>query len=140
MDTVHQLQHSGEHVSIVERDFPSLTEVDAKLIKLAKEIKACVVTIDYNLNKVAQIQGVAVMNLNELGHAMKMAVVPGETLRVRILREGKEERQGVAYLEDGTMVVVEGSGGHVGEDVDAEVTSILQNPSGKMVFARMVSS
>lgn len=140
LDTVHQLQHSGEHVSIVERDFPSVAEVDAKLIKLAKETKACVVTIDYNLNKVAQIQGVAVLNLNELGHAMKMAVVPGETLHVRVIREGKEEEQGVAYLEDGTMVVVEGGGSRVGDEVDAEVTSILQNPSGKMVFARMVPS
>jgi uncharacterized protein YacL len=140
LDTVHQLQHSGEHVSIVERDFPSLTEVDAKLIKLAKEIKGCIITIDYNLNKVAQIQGVEVINLNELGHAMKMAVIPGETLQVRVLRGGKEEDQGIAYLEDGTMVVVEGGGKRVGEDVQAEVTSILQNPSGKMVFARMVSS
>lgn len=139
LDTVHQLQRSGEHVSIVERDFPSLTEVDAKLIRLAKEIKACILTLDYNLNKVSQIQGVEVLNLNELGHAMKMAVVPGEVLRVRVLREGKEEDQGVAYLEDGTMVVIEGGGKRVGEDVQAEVTSILQNPSGKMVFARMVA-
>lgn len=139
LDTVHQLQHGGEQVSIVERDFPSATEVDAKLIKLAKEIKGCILTIDYNLKKVSQIQGVEVLNLNELGHAMKMAVVPGETLRVRVLREGKEQDQGVAYLEDGTMVVVEGSGSRVGEDVEAEVTSILQNPSGKMIFARMVS-
>jgi uncharacterized protein YacL len=140
LDTVHQLQHAGEHVSIVERDFPSVADVDTKLIKLAKEIKACILTIDYNLNKVCQIQGVEVLNLNELGHAMKMAVIPGETLRLRVLREGKEEDQGVAYLEDGTMVVIEGGGKRVGDDVQAEVTSILQNPSGKMVFARLVSS
>jgi uncharacterized protein YacL len=140
LDTVHQLQHSGERVTIIERDFPSVGEVDAKLIKLAKEIKACLLTIDYNLNKVCQIQGVDVLNLNELGYAMKMVVIPGETLRVRVLREGKEVDQGVAYLDDGTMVVVEGGGKRVGEEVQAEVTSILQNPSGKMVFARMVSS
>jgi uncharacterized protein YacL len=140
LDTVHQLQSGGEHVSIVERDFPSVADVDTKLIKLAKEIKACILTIDSNLNKVCQIQGVEALNLNELGHAMKMAVIPGETLQVRLLREGKEEDQGVAYLEDGTMVVVEGGGKRVGEEVRAEVTSILQNPTGKMVFARMVSS
>jgi uncharacterized protein YacL len=140
LDTVHQLQHAVERVSIVERDFPSVAEVDAKLIKLAKEIKACILTIDYNLNKVCQIQGVEVLNLNELGYAMKMAVIPGETLKVRVLREGKEEDQGVAYLDDGTMVVVEGGGKRVGEDVQAEVTSVLQNPSGKMVFARLVPS
>ncbi len=140
LDTVYQLQHGGGHVSIVERDFPALAEVDAKLLKLAKEMKACILTTDYNLNKVSQIQGVEVLNLNELGNAMKMAVVPGETLRLRVLREGKESDQGVAYLDDGTMVVIEGGRKRVGEEVLAEVTSILQNPSGKMVFARMVSS
>jgi uncharacterized protein YacL len=140
LDTVHQLQEAGGHVSIVERDFPSLGEVDAKLIKLAKEMKACILTTDYNLNKVSQIQGVEVLNLNELAHTMKVTVIPGETLRVRVLREGKEEDQGVAYLDDGTMVVIEGGRKRVGEEVQAEVTSILQNPTGKMVFARMVSS
>jgi uncharacterized protein YacL len=138
LDTLHQLQHGAGQVSIVERDFPSLAEVDAKLIKLAREMKACILTSDYNLNKVSQIQGVEVLNLNELAHTMKVAVIPGETLRVRILREGKEEDQGVAYLNDGTMVVVEGGRKRVGDEVQAEVTSVLQNPSGKMVFARMV--
>ena len=140
LDTVHQLQEAGGHVSIIERDFPAIGEVDAKLIKLAKEMKACILTTDYNLNKVSQIQGVEVLNLNELAHTMKVTVIPGETLRVRVLREGKEEDQGVAYLEDGTMVVIEGGRRRVGEEVQAEVTSILQNPSGKMIFARMVSS
>lgn len=139
LDTVHQLQHSGSSVSIIERDYPSLAEVDGKLLKLAKEMKACILTIDYNLNKVCQIQGVAAFNLNELGHTMKMAVVPGDVLEVRVLREGKEEDQGVAYLADGTMVVVEGGRRFVGDDVQAEVTSVLQNPSGKMIFTRMVS-
>jgi uncharacterized protein YacL len=140
LDTVHQLQEGGGHISIIERDFPSLADVDAKLIKLAKEMKACILTTDYNLNKVSQIQGVEVLNLNELAHTMKVTVIPGETLRVRVLREGKEEDQGVAYLDDGTMVVIEGGRKRVGEEVQVEVTSILQNPSGKMVFARMVSS
>jgi len=140
LETVHQLQQSGGRFSIVERDFPSMPEVDAKLVKLAKEMKACIVTLDYNLKKVSQIQGVAVLNLNELGDAMKMAFVPGETLRVKVLREGKEEDQGVAYLADGTMVVIEGGKAKVGQDVEAEVTSILQSPSGKMIFTRMVKS
>ena len=137
LDTVHQLQHVVDRLSIVERDFPSTPEVDAKLIKLAKETKACILTVDYNLNKVSQIQGVEVLNLNELGHAMKMAVIAGETLNLRVLREGKEEDQGIAYLDDGTMVVIEGGGRRVGHEVQAEVTSILQNPSGKMIFARL---
>ncbi|OFW56205.1 MAG: hypothetical protein A2133_11350 [Actinobacteria bacterium RBG_16_64_13] len=139
LDTVHSLQESGSHVSIIERDFPTVPEVDAKLIRLAKELKACILTTDYNLDKVSQIQGVEVLNINELAHTVKAVVLPGESLRVRVLREGKEEDQGVAYLEDGTMVVIEGGRGHVGEEVDVEVTSILQNPSGKMVFARRTS-
>jgi uncharacterized protein YacL len=139
LDTVHSLQESGSPVSIIERDFPTVPEVDAKLIKLAKELRACILTTDYNLNKVCQIQGVEVLNVNELAHTLKAAVLPGEGLRVRVLREGKEEDQGVAYLQDGTMVVIEGGRDRVGDDVEVEVTSVLQNPSGKMIFARLVS-
>lgn len=139
LDTVHALQESSSHVSIIERDFPTVAEVDSKLIKLAKEMKASILTNDYNLNKVSQIQGVEVLNLNELAHTLKTAVLPGESLRVRVLREGKEEDQGIAYLDDGTMVVIEGGRKRVGEEVDVEVTSVLQNPSGKMVFGRVGS-
>jgi len=139
LDTVHALQESSSHVSIIERDFPTVAEVDSKLIKLAKEMRACILTNDYNLNKVSQIQGVEVLNLNELAHTLKTAVLPGESLRVRVLREGKEEDQGIAYLDDGTMVVIEGGRKRVGEEVDVEVTSVLQNPSGKMVFGRVGS-
>jgi uncharacterized protein YacL len=139
LDTVHSLQENSSHVTIIERDFPTVAEVDSKLIKLAKELRACILTNDYNLNKVSQIQGVEVLNLNELAHTLKAAVLPGESLRVRVLREGKEEDQGVAYLDDGTMVVIEGGRKQVGEEVDVEVTSVLQNPSGKMVFGRLVS-
>jgi uncharacterized protein YacL len=139
LDTVHSLQEGGGHVTIIERDFPSLTEVDAKLIRLAKEMRACILTTDYNLDKVSQIQGVEVLNVNDLAHSLKASVLPGETLGVRVLREGKEEDQGVAYLDDGTMVVIEGGRRRVGEDVDVEVTSVLQNPSGKMIFTRLVS-
>jgi uncharacterized protein YacL len=139
LDTVHSLQESGNHVTIIERDFPAVPDVDTKLIKLARELKGSILTTDYNLDKVSQIQGVEVLNVNELAHCLKAAVMPGETLRVRVLREGKEEDQGVAYLEDGTMVVIEGGRNRVGDEVIVEVTSILQNPSGKMVFARMSS-
>ena len=139
LDTVHSLQESGSHVTIIERDFPAVPDVDTKLIKLARELKGSILTTDYNLDKVSQIQGVEVLNVNELAHCLKAAVMPGETLRVRVLREGKEEDQGVAYLEDGTMVVIEGGRNRVGDEVLVEVSSILQNPSGKMVFARMSS-
>ena len=139
LDTVHSLQECSGRVTIIERDFPAVPDVDSKLIKLAREMKGCILTTDYNLDKVSQIQGVEVLNVNELAHTLKAAVLPGERLRVRVLREGKEEDQGVAYLDDGTMVVIEGGRNRVGEEVMVEVTSILQNPSGKMVFARMAS-
>jgi uncharacterized protein YacL len=113
--------------------------VDAKLIKLAKEMKACILTTDYNLNKLSQIQGVEVLNVNELSNSLKAVVLPGESLAVKVLREGKEEDQGIAYLDDGTMVVIEGGRSRVGDDVEVEVTSILQNPSGRMIFSRLVS-
>jgi len=139
LDTVHHLQESYGRVTIIERDFPSVSEVDAKLVKLAKEMKACILTTDYNLNKVSQIQGVEVLNVNELANTVKAVVLPGERLEVRVLREGKEEDQGVAYLDDGTMVVIEGGRNRLGEEVNVEVTSVLQNPSGKMIFTRLVS-
>jgi len=139
LDTVATLQESSGRVNIIERDFPTVADVDSKLIKLAKELRACILTNDYNLNKVSQIQGVEVLNLNELAHTLKTMVLPGESLHVRVLREGKEEEQGIAYLDDGTMVVIEGGRRRVGEEVDVEVTSVLQNPSGKMVFGRLNS-
>ncbi len=139
LDTVRSLQEGGGRVTIIERDFPAVSEVDAKLIKLAKEMRACILTTDYNLDKVSQIQGVEVLNVNELAHSLKTTVLPGESLGVRVLREGKEEDQGVAYLDDGTMVVIEGGRSRVGDEVEVEVTSVLQNPSGKMVFTRLVS-
>ncbi len=139
LDTVRDLQETYARVVILERDFPGLAEVDAKLIKLAREMKACILTTDYNLNKLSQIQGVEVLNVNELANALKTVVLPGESLGVRILREGKEEDQGVAYLNDGTMVVIEGGGSKLGEEVEVEVTSVLQNPSGKMIFTRLAS-
>ncbi len=137
LDTVRDLQETHKRLIIIERDFPSIPEVDTKLIKLAKEMKACILTTDYNLNKLAQIQGVEVLNINELSSAVKTMVLPGEPLSVRVLREGKESDQGIAYLDDGTMVVIEGGRSHLGEDVEVEVTSVLQNPSGRMIFTRL---
>ena len=139
LDTVHQLQEANSHISIIERDFANLTEVDAKLIRLAKEIKGVIMTTDYNLNKVAQIQGVEVLNVNDLANTLKAVVMPGERMRLRVIREGKEEDQGVGYLDDGTMVVIEGGRRRIGDEVEVEVTSVLQNPSGKMIFTRMPS-
>lgn len=139
LDAVRDLQESQKHVSIIERDFPAIAEVDAKLIKLAKEMKASILTTDFNLSKLAQIQGVEVLNVNELSSAVKSLVLPGEALRVKVLREGKEEDQGIAYLDDGTMVVIEGGRDRLGEEVEVEVTSVLQNPSGRMVFSRLAS-
>jgi uncharacterized protein YacL len=139
LETVRDLQEFHKHVSLIERDFPSVTEVDAKVIKLAKELKASVLTTDYNLNKLAQIQGVEVLNVNDLSNSLRAVVLPGESLGVKILREGKEEDQGVAYLDDGTMVIVEGGRRRLGEEVEVEVTSVLQNPSGRMIFSRLAS-
>jgi uncharacterized protein YacL len=139
LETVRDMQAASNRVIIIERDFPSIADVDAKLIKLAKEMKACILTTDYNLNQLSQIQGVEVLNVNELANTLKAAVLPGESLGVRIMREGKEEDQGVAYLDDGTMVVIEGGRSRVGEEVEVEVTSVLQNPSGKMIFTRLAS-
>jgi len=111
--------------------------VVSRLVRLARDLGASIITTDYNLNKVAQIQGIDVLNVNELANALKPAVLPGEPLQVKIIREGKEYDQGVAYLDDGTMIVVEGGRKLLGQEVEVEVTSVLQSPSGKMIFARL---
>ncbi|HET6691316.1 MAG TPA: TRAM domain-containing protein [Miltoncostaeaceae bacterium] len=118
-------------------DMEGVEGVDAKLVRMAQDVGASIVTTDYNLNKVAQIQGVEVLNVNELANALKPAVLPGEPLQVKIIREGREYDQGVGYLQDGTMIVVEGGRGSVGEEVTVEVTSVLQSPSGKMIFTKL---
>jgi uncharacterized protein YacL len=123
-------------VQIVEDDYPSIREVDLKLIELAKEIEAKIITNDFNLNKVAQLQGVEVLNINELANALKPIVLPGEAMRVFILKEGKEYNQGVAYLDDGTMVVVDNARKMIGKTVDVAVTSVLQTTAGKMIFGK----
>jgi uncharacterized protein YacL len=124
------------NVQIVEDDFPTVREVDLKLIELAKAYEAKIITNDFNLNKVAQLQGVEVLNINELANALKPIVLPGETMRVFILKEGKEYNQGVAYLDDGTMVVVDNARKLIGKNVDIAVTSVLQTTAGKMIFGK----
>ena len=123
--------------SVREADYPGVEGVDAKLVRMAQDVGASIVTTDYNLNKVAQIQGVEVLNVNELANALKPAVLPGEPLQVKVIREGREYDQGVAYLQDGTMIVVEGGRSAVGKEVTVEVTSVLQSPSGKMIFTKL---
>ena len=123
-------------VEIAEDDFPQIAEVDMKLIELAKRYDAKIVTNDYNLNKVATLQGLEVLNVNQLANALKPVVLPGEAMRVFILREGKEYNQGVAYLDDGTMVVVDGGRRAINKTVDIIVTSVHQTTAGKMIFGR----
>jgi uncharacterized protein YacL len=126
-------------VTTPDVDFPDLDDVDAKLLKLAKQRGHRILTTDFNLNRLAKIQDVQVLNVNELANALKPAVLPGESFDVRVIREGKEHDQGVGYLDDGTMVVVEGGRRLLGETAEVEVTSVLQSPSGKMIFTRINS-
>ncbi|HTZ17389.1 MAG TPA: PIN domain-containing protein [Dissulfurispiraceae bacterium] len=138
LDILHRIQKMADiEVRIVEEDFPKIKEVDAKLIALARLFNAKVVTNDFNLSKVAQVQGVAVMNINELANILKPVVLPGEPLNLFIAKEGKEHNQGVAYLDDGTMVVVENARKLIGKNVDLIVTSVLQTTAGRMIFARI---
>jgi len=124
-------------VSVLEEDAMQDGEVDHRLVELAKKTGAKIVTNDFNLNKVASVQGIAVLNVNQLANALRPAVLPGEAMRVFILREGKEANQGVAYLEDGTMVVVDGARKFTNRNVDIIVTSVHQTPAGKMIFGRL---
>ncbi len=126
----------GITVQIVEKDYPEVKEVDLKLIELAKELSAKIVTNDFNLNKVSQLRGVEVLNINELANSLKPVVLPGETMKVFILKEGKEYNQGVAYLDDGTMVVVDNARKMIGKTIATQVTSVLQTTAGKMIFGR----
>ncbi len=137
LDVLDHLQKSSRvSVIISETDFPDVPDVDSKLIECAKSLGARIVTNDFNLNKVAQLQGLTVLNINELANALKPVVLPGEGMRVFILKEGKEKDQGVAYLDDGTMVVVDNSRRMIGQTIDITVTSVLQTTVGKMIFGR----
>jgi uncharacterized protein YacL len=137
LEVLDHLQKSSQVSSLIsEVDFPEIKDVDSKLIELAKHMDGKIITNDFNLNKIAQLQGIPVLNINELANALKPVVLPGETIRVFILKEGKEKDQGVAYLDDGTMVVVDNSRKMIGQNIDITVTSVLQTTVGKMIFGR----
>ncbi len=121
---------------IIEKDYADIKEVDHKLLQLAKDVRAKVITTDFNLNKLAKIQGIKILNINELANALKPIVLPGEKIKAYILKEGKEKDQGVAYLEDGTMVVVDNARKMIGQTIEITVTSVLQTVAGKMIFGR----
>ena len=123
-------------VEITNTDFEDIPEVDSKLVRLAQEVDGKIITNDFNLNKVAQLRGVAVLNINDLSNAVKPVVIPGESMEVKVVKDGKEPGQGVAYLDDGTMIVVENGRRHMNEKVRVEVTSALQTSAGRMIFAR----
>lgn len=138
LDILNQIQKDLKiPVEITEKDFDNIAEVDAKLLKLAQTMGGQVITNDFNLNKVAEFQGVKVLNINELANAVKPVVIPGEEMNINIIKDGKESGQGIAYLDDGTMIVVEGGRRCLGETVDVVVTSVLQTAAGRMIFAKL---
>jgi uncharacterized protein YacL len=140
LDFVKRLQNQSGLVRVDDTDYPDIEAVDAKLVRFGHETGALLISTDSTLKKVAEIQGVKLLNVNDLANSVKPAVLPGEVIEVKILREGREQDQGVGYLDDGTMIVVESGSGLVGSRVKAEVTSVLQSPSGKMIFSRVSSA
>jgi len=138
LEMLHTIQkEAGVDIALHEEDFPETKEVDAKLVRLAKLMEAKILTVDFNLNRVATIQGVRVLNINELSNALKTVVFPGEEMRIKLLKEGKEHNQAVGYLEDGTMVVVEDARRLIGQEVKTVVTSVLQTQAGRMIFTKL---
>lgn len=137
LDIINQIKQSdGIHVIISDKDYEDTPEVDSKLIRLAKDLRGKVVTTDYNLNKMANVHGIQVLNINDLANAMKPIVIPGEEMTITVIKDGKEHNQGLAYLDDGTMIVVENGRRHIGHTIQVLVTSILQTSAGKMIFAK----
>ncbi len=137
LDILHRLQKDFPgKVVVTDIDYPEIAEVDSKLLQMAKDLSGVVITNDYNLNKVAQVQGVQVLNINELSNALKPVVLPGEKMTVEVIREGKEQNQGLAYLDDGTMIVIENGKKYIGQTIDVEVSSVLQTSAGRMIFVR----
>jgi uncharacterized protein YacL len=138
LDILHRIQNMpGVTVTVLDEDVPQVKDVDAKLVALAKKLDAKIVTNDLNLNKVAGLQGVRVLNTNELSNALRPVVLPGEPMRVLVQREGKEAGQGVAYLDDGTMIVVDDGRKYIGRHAEVVVTSVLQTAAGRMIFTRL---
>ena len=136
LDVLGKLQKEA-HITIVDNDYPDLAEVDVKLLRLCRDLDGTVVTNDYNLNKVAGVTGLRVLNINDLSNAVKPMLMAGEELSVQVVREGKEPGQGVAYLDDGTMIVIENGRRHVGETISVTVTTVLQTSAGRMIFAKL---
>ena len=137
LDILNKIQKElSIETQIYEEDFPEIAEVDAKLLKLAQVLNGKVVTNDFNLNKVAEFQGVPVLNINELANAIKPVLLPGEEMKVVVMKDGKEASQGIAYLDDGTMIVVEGGRKFISEEIMVVVTSVLQTAAGRMIFAK----
>ena len=138
LEILHMMRSDGRfNLMIHEEDFPDTPDVDAKLVKLAKVLEARIVTVDFNLNRIAELQNVKVLNINELSNSLRAVVLPGESIEVKPMKEGKEHNQAVAYLEDGTMVVVEDARRFIGQTLKVMVTSVLQTQAGRMVFARL---
>ncbi len=138
LDLLTRLREDPCAPQVFETDYPEIPDVDGKLMQLASDTDSVLVTVDFNMSRVAGVRGIRVLNLNEIANALRPAFLPGEPLRLRIVREGKEPDQGVGYLDDGTMVVVGDGSGHVGTLSDTEVTSVLQTSAGRMIFARFV--
>ncbi|WP_456272789.1 PIN domain-containing protein [Bacillus sp. AK031] len=137
LDILNRIQKELQiEVQIYEGDFEEIQEVDSKLVKLAKITNGIVVTNDFNLNKVCDLQSVQVLNINDLANAVKPVVLPGEELRVQVIKDGKEQKQGIAYLDDGTMIVVEEGRNYIGKSIEVLVTSVLQTSAGRMIFAK----
>jgi len=138
LEILHIIQkEAGQSLQLNEEDFPDTNEVDAKLVKLAKLLEAKIMTVDFNLNRVASLQGIKILNINELANALKPVVFPGEQMHVKLIKEGKEHNQAVGYLEDGTMVVVEDGRRFIGQEVKVVVTSVLQTQAGRMIFTKL---
>jgi uncharacterized protein YacL len=137
LDILNKIQKELEmKVEIYEGDFEGISEVDSKLVKLAKLVSGVVVTNDYNLNKVCELQGVSILNINDLANAVKPVVLPGEELNIQVIKDGKEQNQGIAYLDDGTMIVIEEGRDYIGKQIEVLVTSVLQTSAGRMIFAK----
>jgi uncharacterized protein YacL len=135
LEVLNRLRETSGRLEVIDRDAPE-RDVDSKLVTLAHDLDAPILTNDYNLNRVARLQGVVILNVNELANAIKPVVLPGEEMSVSIIKDGKEQNQGVGYLEDGTMIVVENGKRLIGETVGVQVTSVLQTAAGRMIFAK----
>lgn len=139
IEVLHSLKNEPNiEVDISDEDAEGVKSVDEKLVKLARDFEAAILTTDYNLNRIAQLQGTKVLNINDLVNALKPTFIAGERLSIKLIKEGKEHNQAIGYLDDGTMVVVENAKWHIGKSVDVEVTSVLQSPSGRIVFTKLI--